>query len=172
MNEMNPNSVNTIRIMSLCDGNNVKIISAAMRTATDNKVCDNLSAGGLGAAVDVETGIIFSTGSDVEKNKYFYHPVTNTQIVGFKIPFWEEAKAMVKEGAMLVKDTAIVGWDVAISPNGPRLIEANNRPAGRPAQVSSGKPCGEEIINYINKNWRKIHKRMPKGIKKLKKRYG
>ena len=172
MEKLNPNSVNTIRIMTLCDGENVKVISAAIRTATDSKVCDNLSSGGLGAAVDIDTGIIFSTGSDVKHNRYFYHPVTNTQIIGFKIPFWEETKEFVKKGALRVSKTAIVGWDIAISPNGPCLIEANNRPAGRPAQVSSQKPCGEEIINYINTNWHKYHKKIPKSIKKLMKKYG
>ncbi|MBR6509085.1 MAG: hypothetical protein IKT38_00575 [Clostridia bacterium] len=172
MNEMNPNSVNTVRIMTLCDGKNVKIISAALRTATDNNVCDNISTGGFGAAVDIETGVIFSTGCDAKKNRYSYHPVSNAKIKGFTIPYWNETKEMVKDGALRINKTAIVGWDIAISSDGPCFIEANNRPAGRPAQISSEKPCGEEIIKYINKNKRKYYKKMPKGIKQLQKKYG
>lgn len=171
MNEMNPNSVNTIRVISLCDGEKVKIISAALRTATDTNVCDNLSAGGLSATVDIETGIVFTTGCDTKNNRYIYHPVSKTQIVGFQIPFWQEVKEMVKTGALRVNKTAIVGWDIAITPEGPCFIEANNRPAGKAAQTPAEKPYGEEIINYINKNWKKYYKKMPKGIKKLHKKY-
>jgi len=147
MNDMNSNSVNTIRIITLCDGENVKIISAALRTAIDSSVCDNLSAGGLSATVDVENGVIFTMGYDAEKNCYTHHPFSKTQIKGFEIPFWNEAKKMVKEGALRVNKTAIVGWDVAITSDGPAFIEANNRPAGKAAQIPAERPYGEEIIN-------------------------
>lgn len=172
MNEMNSNSVNTVRVITLCDGKNVKIISSALRTATDDKVCDNLSIGGLSATVDIETGIVFTEGCDARKNRYTNHPVSNTQIKGFQIPYWDEVREMVIKGALRVPKNAIVGWDIAISPNGPCFIEANNRPAGKAAQLPANQPCGEEIIDYINKNWRKYYKKMPKGIKKLHKKYG
>ncbi len=172
MNEMNSHSVNTIRIVTLCDGENVKIISAALRTATDNSICDNISSGGLSAAVDLETGKIFTTGADITNNRYENHPISGMKIADFKIPFWNEAKEMVKKGALRVNKNAIVGWDIAITENGPCFIEANNRPAGKAAQVAAQKPYGEEIINYINNNWKKYHKKIPKGIKKLMKQYG
>ena len=172
MNQMNSYSVNTIRIITLCDGDNVKIISAALRTSVEKKVCDNLSDGGLGAAVDTNTGVIVAAGCDYNNKRYFYHPDSNTELIGFEIPYWSEVTKMVKEAALRVNRNAIVGWDIAISEVGPCLIEANNRPAGKAAQISLQQPCGEEIINYINKNWRKYHKKIPKGIKELNKRFG
>lgn len=170
--ELNPFSVNTMRIITLCNGEWVKIISAAIRIGGANTVCDNMSSGGIGAGIDIKTGTVFTTGVDFNKNRYDCHPITGKQIKGLEIPFWKETKAMVKECALRANKTAVVGWDVAITADGPILIEANNRPAGRLAQIAIGEPMGEEILDYIKNNWRNYYDKMPKRAKVLKKRHG
>ncbi len=173
MSELNPGSVNTVRVTTLCDGETVKMVFGSLRTGVGDSVCDNMSIGGVGAVVDMETGILTTGGVDFEKKRYFYHPTSGMKMIGFEIPHWDMVKELVNECALRISKAAIVGWDIAITETGPCLIEANNRPAaGRSAQIATNQPQGEEIINYINNNWRKYYKKMPKEFKKRMKRWG
>jgi hypothetical protein len=53
------------------------------------------------------------------------HPYTGAQISGETMPFWEEAKALVKRAARAFAMLPALGWDVGITDQGPMLIEAN-----------------------------------------------
>ncbi len=171
--EMNPGSVNTMRIVTLCDGHTVKMVFGSLRTGVGDNVCDNMSSGGVGTVLDMETGISITPGIDFKNNHYFYHPVSGIKMIGFEIPFWDEVKAMVTECALRVPKAAILGWDIAITENGPCIIEVNSHPsAGKAAQIATGRPQGEEIINYINENRQKYYKKTPDFIKARMKRYG
>ncbi len=171
MSEINPNSVNTIRAITLFDGQNVKAISAGLRTGSEESVCDNMSIGGVGAAIDIDTGIITTTGVNYEGERFVYHPVSGTKIIGFEIPYWKEVLEMITECARRVSKAAIVGWDVAVTETGPCLIEANNRPAGKLCQIATERPQGEEMIEYINNNWKKYHENITKEFKKRMNRW-
>jgi len=52
----------------------------------------------------------------------------NTKIVGFKIPNYKEVVALSKKVAKVVKKIRDVGWDIAITKNGPTIIEGNEFP--------------------------------------------
>ncbi len=66
--------------------------------------------------------------ADKQYHLYSVHPKTGSKIVGFHIPFWNEAKQMVLEAAKVVEQVGYVGWDVCIGPDGPELIEGNSFP--------------------------------------------
>lgn len=159
-----PTSVNTTRILSFNDGSGARIIGAGLRTGNGG-ICDNMSAGGIGAEIDVETGIVCSVGVDFEKRRYMHHPVSGTQIIGFKIPFWQQAKETVLAAANTIPDCAVVGWDIAYGENGPIFVELNNNPGNKLIQSSSGKPAGAEIKAYIKQN----KKKYPENYRALKK---
>ncbi len=58
--------------------------------------------------------------------KVFYtHPDTGESIVRFHIPYYKEAVDFVKNLALVRPDVGYVGWDIAITPDGPTLIEGN-----------------------------------------------
>lgn len=44
---------------------------------------------------------------------------------GFALPLWEEARALALHAARAVLPLRAIGWDVALAPGGPVLIEAN-----------------------------------------------
>ncbi len=169
--KINPSSVNTIRIFTLNDGKSVRITSAAIRTGGKGSVCDNMSAGGVGAAIDIDSGVVCTNGVDFEKRAYVWHPASGVQLIGIQIPFWTEITDMVKQAALRVGETPICGWDIAVTENGPLLIELNNRPAGRLAQIAMGKPCGKEILEFLKaskKNYRKLGAKTRRAYKKYK----
>ncbi len=166
LSEMSPGTVNTIRVVSLCDGQSVKMLFGSLRTGAGDGVCDNMASGGVGVVIDMETGISVSTGIDSGNTRYYYHPVTGTKMIGFEIPYWNEVKEMITECALRLRADAILGWDIAITDKGPCIIEVNRHPeAGKYAQIVMNRPTGKEIIQYINANRRSCYKAMPKEIR-------
>ena len=128
LNELSPSGLNTIRIITqLNKKNEVDILGARLRI-TINSPVDNLAAGNIAASVNIETGIVDGPGvySDITKKDEVKHPVTGVMIKGFQIPFWKQSLNLVKEAALSHKENRSIGWDVAITDNGPDLIEANH----------------------------------------------
>lgn len=72
-----------------------------------------------------DTGDVYVEAIDRDDNIYNTHPISNHKIVGFKVPMFNEAVNLVKECAKIIPEVAYVGWDVAISENGPVIVEGN-----------------------------------------------
>jgi hypothetical protein len=126
--KLSPSGLNTVRIVTqLNKEDKVDIIGARLRITINSSV-DNLAAGNIAAPIDIETGKVDGPGvySDITKEDEFFHPVTHTEIVGFKVPHWAASIQLVTDAALLNKGNRSVGWDVAITENGPELIEGNH----------------------------------------------
>ena len=124
-----PGTINTIRIVSLYNKECDKVYFPFIAIRIGNGgVVDNINSGGMTSIVDAETGIIRFPASDKNFIKYETHPVTGTVFKGFQIPMWTECLALVCEAVRLLPEVGYVGWDVAISKNGPLLLEANDYP--------------------------------------------
>jgi hypothetical protein len=80
------------------------------------------------APINLSTGIIEGPGVffDITKPDIYIHPITRVEIVGFKIPFFKEALQIVTDAALYNKKNRSIGWDVAVTENGPELVEGNN----------------------------------------------
>lgn len=120
-----PNSVNTVRFATFNKNKKIYNGFAFLRIGQGESVVDNLGAGGISAAIDLETGIITSTGKDEKLNEYIIHPDTKKQIIGFKIPKWNELLKIVNEVAEMIPDYPYISWDFALTSKGWVLIEAN-----------------------------------------------
>lgn len=122
--DLNPTSLNTIRVVTIHRDNYFKVICAALRIGAKGSNVDNVSQGGTAARINVETGKIDSL---FFANSYREH--ANSQKgrneIGFDIPFWKETISMLEKASRLVPEIHVVGWDVAITENGPAIIEGN-----------------------------------------------
>ena len=138
MDRMYPGAVNTVRIVTVggeAQGKQLapEICYTALRIGSGGATVDNFSMGGLVAAADVETGVVMTDAVDSAGNRFSEHPDTGEPIRGFEIPCFLEAKEMVLEAAKGLNGH--IGWDVAISNNGPVLIEINTGPGNRILQA-------------------------------------
>ncbi len=127
--EFHPWSINTIRIVTLYDNieDIVYFMSARLRMGNKQNVVDNFHYEGIGANVDIETGIIDSVGYNVRNEFFFNHPITGKQIIGFKIPYWQECKEFVMKAARHIPTVRYVGWDIVLLEGGKfLLIEGND----------------------------------------------
>lgn len=123
-----PSSINTIRIVTLAVEGKVHVMYSLIRIGNGKNHVDNISSGGLYCPVD-ETGVLFKPGFCDKTGAYYEeHPMTKTRLVGFQIPFYDRAVALCKRAALEVPQVGYVGWDVAIRPDGPILVEGNTIP--------------------------------------------
>lgn len=156
MNGINPFSVNTIRIVTLLDGETVNIISATLRTGSNaDTPVDNLRQNGIGAQVDIATGIVSTCGFDYNKKLYMKHPVSGVQFLGLTIPNWSKAIALVKTAHSRLPQCKLLGWDIAITQTGADIVEANNAPGTPIMQMVDLIPKGEKVLQTIREEKRK-----------------
>lgn len=125
LNRLYPKSVNSLRIISFLDDNNeIQIIRTIIKFGTTGDI-DNHVAGGMYTFID-EKGVVLYPAADDFGNAYEKHPVTNVNIVGFRIPYYQEALELIKKAGKIIPQIRYVGWDVAISETGPLIIEGND----------------------------------------------
>ena len=125
----NPDSLNTIRVVTISKNPKVTVFGAFIRMGRKGAVVDNAHAGGIFAQINVDTGIIESCGITTDGDKYDKHPDTGKQILGFKIPYWDEIKKQCIEAALSIENLYFAGWDVCIRPDGRiEFIEGNHAP--------------------------------------------
>ncbi len=121
----------TVRIVTILDeASRPEVVSATFRCASDPAAdVDNMKAGGLIAAVDLATGTLSRACKGYDSGDYDHHPVTEAAITGRTLPDWPAATALVLlSHASAFADYALIGWDVALTPTGPILIEGNGKP--------------------------------------------
>ncbi len=91
---------------------------------------DNFSSGLTGnmlADVDLNTGRITRvvSGIGLNQKEVQQHPTTGETLVGFELPWFNEAIQLVKDAAILFPGFICQGWDIAICEDGPVAIEVN-----------------------------------------------
>jgi hypothetical protein len=123
----------TVRALTILDerGRPELVATVFRMSIGENRIVDNIHAGGLACAVslrDGTLGLASDLGSDARLGWHSLHPTTHAQIRGVRLPFWEEVKALATRAHGLVEGRLILGWDVAIGEEGPLIIEGNRGP--------------------------------------------
>ena len=150
MARMCPTSVNTVRVATLLGDKQEGIVYAFLRIG-NGKVMDNVDQGGMAARVDLETGTLKTVAADKAGHVFTKHPMTGTDIIGFRIPYWEEVKALCLNAMRKVPQMRYVAWDVAITEDGPRFIEGNSFPSHAVPQFAAHYPDGIGILTEFRK---------------------
>jgi hypothetical protein len=127
MAALNPDSINSIRVLSLLWDGEVKIAGALVRIGVKGVRVDNPhTSNGLSCVIL----------GDGKLNKYAYdrdwYPHTELPgglvLEGYRIPSYDKIVERVKQMHLRVPHTRFLGWDITVSESGePLLIEANLR---------------------------------------------
>ncbi len=125
MNRLNPSCINTLRMVTLVKDGEAHLMYTLVRVGDGTRVVDNISSGGMYAPVWEDGKIAKPAFCDATGEYYAEHPATKVPYVGFSIPCYPEAVELVLRAALVVDEIKYVGWDVAISENGPVLVEGN-----------------------------------------------
>jgi hypothetical protein len=119
----------TVRVYVLVESDGPSILAAVWKIATGSNMADNfILKGNLLAAVDLATGSLTRIigGSGPDEVEYETHPESGGRLLGFRLPDWDAIQRMVKGVAGAFLRMPYQGWDVAITPEGPVLVEVNS----------------------------------------------
>ncbi len=127
-------STNTLRVMTFAHNDQSRVVMAVARVGSGASIMDNFHQGGMGVLIDMDRGCLVGNGFDKKVNE---SPTSVTGVVfdGYPIPYWDEVKEMVCEAALVNQGVNLIGWDVALSVDGPLIIEANRGPGWDVTQV-------------------------------------
>lgn len=128
LKSLHPASLNTVRIDTLLDNGQCFHNASVLKMGLGGVIVDNSRVGSLVCGIDMKTGRLFQTArrkAIFSQGEYEYHPDTGIAFASVTIPFWKEVIDLTSRAAQLLPQLRTLGWDVAITPTGPVLLEAN-----------------------------------------------
>lgn len=131
INAIQPKSVNTLRIVTVVSKKTgkVELLSPGGLRVGGGADVDNWAAGGLFVGID-EDGTLQKHGflkpdytPPLRRDR---QPQTGFAFERTAVPFYREAVELVKRAHSFMPEIVTIGWDVALTPDGPVLIEGND----------------------------------------------
>lgn len=154
LHDINPSSVNTLRIYTLNVCGKVHIMGAFVRFGGKDSIVDNIHSGGISCMIDVPTGVICRPGVNLKGEEVLFHPATGKLICGIKIPQWDKIIQTVNDAALIHPEIGYTGWDLAVSADAVCLIEANEQGNFDLPQTAMGRgilPDYEKLIKSVQR---------------------
>ena len=147
----------SIRFLVLTGPEGPRIESAVLKIAVGDNMADNYwRAGNMLGAIDLDSGaltrVVSGAGADLQTHDA--HPKTGAALTGTHLPDWRAAQALCLEAAAIFPPIRTQSWDVALTDQGPSLIEFNfggdlnlhqlphDRGALQPGYVEHLRRCG------------------------------
>ena len=116
---------------------------------------DRLPDGEYAAPIDIVTGKLgLFTGDNFKTAlvRMTHHPITGAAIDGRVLENWPKARDLALKAHNAVKHRVIVGWDIAVTPEGPVMLEGNTNLDVMFLQRVHDCPAGDtrfgELMNY------------------------
>ena len=128
--QLNPTSINTMRLWVLRRAGKTNVKLGYMRIGRAGSLVDNHHAGGIVVPIDLATGRL-SEGSDGRATGQVFrvHPDNGTAIEGMVLPMFAEARELAERCLTVFPHMNFAGMDVAMTPSGPTIIETNVQPS-------------------------------------------
>lgn len=123
--------LSTVRVLTVCVDGEPKVLRACEKIPGGSNIADNYwRAGNLLVHLDPQTGLrgraISGKGLDLAEHQT--HPDSGGAIAGTHVPNWSAVCAVALEGARLMSETPLIGWDVAPVADGAVIVEVNCTP--------------------------------------------
>lgn len=129
LSDLHPSSINTIRLITVRSSSTgkIEVFPSILRVGTGGAIVDNTSQGGLAIGVNKD-GLLLRYGYYKPEFglKVAKHPDTNIEFDQYRIPYYQEATNQAKYLHSMLPGIGSIGWDIAISDEGPLFIEGND----------------------------------------------
>lgn len=135
--------ISSFRVLILSGRNGIEISHVVWKIIAGDAIADNYhfgTTGNLLAGVDPITGHVYRVvqGVGLSLKHIERHPKTGKQILGFKIPAWKEIREHCLLAARSVPMLQWQHWDVALTDDGPVILELNCEGGVLAIQIGSG----------------------------------
>lgn len=131
---LNPGAVSIVRFYTVTPPSGSYLFAPVLTTAITRDI-SNGCQDALTAMIDIRTGTVITDAVDQNQMmEHAVHPITGTAFRGLQIPFWEETIEMMRRAVPMASKISNIGWDVALTEDGPVIVEANTIPGFNTAQ--------------------------------------
>ena len=124
-------AVGCVRIVTAIHADKPKAVYGVWKIPSPTAMSDNFwQDGSMLAHVELETGKVLTCrrGTGLDTEDITHHPVSGEPIVGMTVPHWSNAIKLAQDTHAVFAEFGAPGWDVAITPDGPKIIEMNDNP--------------------------------------------
>jgi hypothetical protein len=138
----------TVRLMTarLPDGQCLAF-AALLKLPVGRQVINNH---GIGSAIDLTTGILGPAFPYRPLHPGFTrHPTTGGAICGRRLPDWRTIEQLAVTAHALFTDFVTLGWDIALTPTGPVLLETNAGWDVTLPQMALRRPLGDTRFREV-----------------------
>ncbi len=150
-------ALSTARIVTCVTEEGPEIMLALLKLARGSNPVDNFYMGVTGnmvAEIDIASGRLGPAKGSLSKSfpcisSFSVDPDTGRQITGRLVPFWEETKRVVLQAQSTLPGLKSLGWDVAITDQGPCVVETNTNYASELMEVAYGKGLKPVFIDRL-----------------------
>jgi hypothetical protein len=146
-----PSSVNTFRIATENIKGCVRVVCSVLRIGRLGSEVDNASQDGIVLGINHITGKCYDYAIDESGGVFYKHPDTNFMFRDYEIDKWDSIVKFTLECAVKLPQFTYLGWDIALTQEGPMAIETNLEFALDLYQVALGGLREEFKINNPNK---------------------
>jgi hypothetical protein len=139
---VNSSALNTTRIVTVLDRERPVFLSGFQAFATGSMEIDSWSDGAIYVGLDYHGSCLrgngFSHPSVTGKTISVAHPGSGILFDGYHVPFLREAVDICTRAHVYLYNSFIIGWDIAITDDGPLVLEANEKPGMSAVQCVGG----------------------------------
>lgn len=143
----------TVRVVNMVRPERVWTPFALLKIPSEQSVADNYwRSGNLLADVDVDTGVIRRVvrGKGVALEELTEHPGTGQKLIGLGLPHWRELRELNEACARMFAPLRYHSLDVALTPEGPLIVEVNIGGSFVLPQIGSGKGLlNDEVLDFF-----------------------
>jgi glutathione synthase/RimK-type ligase-like ATP-grasp enzyme len=162
---LNPGVLNTVRVASLIEDGRCIPIAACLRVSQGKAVVDNWGQGAIAVGVDLTSGVLNQTGITKAKygrRIYAVHPDTGVRFGSVTLPWWRETLELAERAALGLQPHVTLGLDIAITPQGPVFVEANESGDFFLLQEACGPLAGTRLGQSVLAHWLRTRRTRPR----------
>jgi len=124
------NTVTTCRLDIFVENEGPRLFYNNWKIPTGRNMNDNFHdglTGNLAAFLDADTGVVrrLVNSIGIDQKELVDHPDSGKRLHGFQVPDWDKIKTLCFTAATAFPGLRVQGWDVALTPKGPVLVELN-----------------------------------------------
>ncbi len=153
MNNIYSEAVNTLRVITFMTKTGPIVFDSFLRIGVDGNDKDNLSQGGVLVLIDEKNGKLMGNGlirDDFRIKEIDVHPDSGTVFNNYKLPYLLESINIALKAHNSFSNIHSIGWDIAITENGPIILEGNDNWSILSPQSHSKDGLKKKFYEYHN----------------------
>lgn len=125
-------AVQTLRVNTyLTKSGDIEYDSQFIKLPPKYAVSDNSFTGSIMVAINPNTGRLKKQGITKDGNKIrneyiTHHYDSDIKFENYQIPCWDEVKSVIEKLHSIFPDLRVIGWDIAVTDQGPVILEGNS----------------------------------------------